>query len=449
MIYKVNKLFAITALFMMDIFVILISLYFANFVRNSFDPFFSTSHLDSSLKYLFCFPIYTILFIFIYRKIYTRRYDFWDEFKIIFRGIIFCALILFTFLSITKTSYEYSRFVFVISFFMMLFLFPIIKFIGKKILFNLKIWQKNLYVIGNSKKTEELKNEILNNFYTGFIEVSEPLTAETILISSKDFCFEELKEIVDKFSINTKEIILLPYLNHINFSNSNIYEYSNSFVNVISIENRLLSITNIFTKYFFEILLSLLFLPFFGLLLIIISILIKLDSKGKIFFRQKRLGQDKKVFYCIKFRTMYEENGDILNKYLKQNPDEITYYQKYHKYQNDPRITRVGKFLRNSSLDEIPQFLNVLRGEMSLIGPRPYMLNERKKLSKKMAIVLKVKPGISGLWQVSGRNSLTFTRRIELDVWYIQNWSLWLDFMIFLKTFNVLFGEQLQKFLKK
>jgi len=332
---------------------------------------------------------------------------------------------------------------------MMLFLFPIIKFIGKKILFNLKIWQKNLYVIGNSKKTEELKNEILNNFYTGFIEVSEPLTAETILISSKDFCFEELKEIVDKFSINTKEIILLPYLNHINFSNSNIYEYSNSFVNVISIENRLLSITNIFIKYFFEILLSLLFLPFFGLLLILISILIKLDSKGKIFFRQKRLGQDKKVFYCIKFRTMYEENGDILKKYLKQNPDEITYYQKYHKYQNDPRITRVGKFLRNSSLDEIPQFLNVLRGEMSLIGPRPYMLNERKKLSKKMAIVLKVKPGISGLWQVSGRNSLTFTRRIELDVWYIQNWSLWLDFMIFLKTFNVLFGEQLQKFLKK
>ncbi len=447
MTQKLKKIFSLTTLFVVDISVILLSLYIANFFRNSFNPFFSSTHLDSSFKYFLFLPIYTILAIFIYQKIYLRRYDFWDEFKIIFKGIIFSALILFTFLSITQTSHEYSRFVFMLSFFLMLFLFPVSKILIKKTLFKYQIWQKNIYIVGDSQKTEELKREILNNFYTGFIEVINPSKSDIVLISTNDFTFEDFKKMVDEFTLNTKEVIVLPYLSHINFSNTNSYEYSDSFVSVISIENRLLSISNLMIKFFFEIVLSLLFLPIFLILLIIVSMAIKIDSKGTIFFRQKRLGKDKKVFYCIKFRTMHCHNGNLLKTYLQKNTKEVKYYQKYHKYKNDPRITRVGRFLRSSSLDEIPQFLNVLKGEMSLIGPRPYMLSERQKLSKKLSVILKVKPGISGLWQVSGRNSLTFERRMELDVWYIQNWSLWLDFIIFLKTFNVLFGEQIHKIL--
>ena len=115
---------------------------------------------------------------------------------------------------------------------------------------------------------------------------------------------------------------------------------------------------------------------------------------------------------------MREDGDAILEKYLQEHPEEKEYYSTYHKYQKDPRITKIGGFLRRTSLDELPQILNVAKGEMSFVGPRPYM----------------VKPGITGLWQVSGRNSLNFSSRIDLDVWYIHNWNLWLDTIILLRT---------------
>ena len=139
---------------------------------------------------------------------------------------------------------------------------------------------------------------------------------------------------------------------------------------------------------------------------------------------------------------MYENGEVILKDYLKKHPEETLYYAKYHKYQNDPRITKIGVFLRKSSLDELPQIINVLKGEMSLVGPRPYMLEEAEKLREELPIILLVKPGITGLWQVSGRNHLTFEKRKELDVWYIQNWSLWSDFIILLKTIKVVLNKK-------
>ena len=175
-----------------------------------------------------------------------------------------------------------------------------------------------------------------------------------------------------------------------------------------------------------------------NILHLLISYLIKIDSKGDTFFKQQRLGRDAKVFTCYKYRTMYEESQNILDEYILKNPDETEYFKKYHKYKNDPRITKIGEFLRKTSLDELPQFYNILKGDMNLIGPRPYMLSELDDIGKgNEEIILKVRPGITGLWQVSGRNKLTFKKRVELDVWYIQNWSLWMDFVIFVKTIKV------------
>ncbi len=139
---------------------------------------------------------------------------------------------------------------------------------------------------------------------------------------------------------------------------------------------------------------------------------------------------------------MYEDSDGVLQSYLKAHPEEKMYYQKYHKYQNDPRVTRVGKILRKTSLDELAQLINVLKGEMSLVGPRPYMLSEAKKLGRYKEIILKVRPGLTGLWQVSGRNNLTFKERNELEVWYIKNWSLWDDFVILVKTMKVVFFKE-------
>jgi undecaprenyl-phosphate galactose phosphotransferase len=116
--------------------------------------------------------------------------------------------------------------------------------------------------------------------------------------------------------------------------------------------------------------------------------------------------------------------------------------RKNDKYENDPRITKIGSFLRKTSLDELPQIFNVLKGEMSLIGPRPYMPNEHSKMGDNIDIILAVKPGITGLWQVSGRNEVEFASRVNLDVWYVRNWSVWSDIVILIKTVQVVLGRK-------
>jgi len=259
-----------------------------------------------------------------------------------------------------------------------------------------------------------------------------------VIISSRGFDINYLQESINEFSRNTKDIYIIPYLDNLNFTHTTIVDFSNIRFSALHIENRLLNYKNIFIKYFFEKIVVLLLFPFALILHIFIRYMIKTDSKGDVFFIQQRLGKDFKIFNCYKYRTMYEDSKNILDEYLLKKPDEVEYFKKYHKYRNDPRITKVGNFLRKTSLDELPQFYNILRGEMNLIGPRPYMLNELEDIDKSnQEIILKVKPGLTGLWQVSGRNELTFKKRVDLDLWYIQNWSLWMDFVIFLKTIKV------------
>ncbi len=139
---------------------------------------------------------------------------------------------------------------------------------------------------------------------------------------------------------------------------------------------------------------------------------------------------------------MREDGDGILEAYLKEHPEEVENYKKYHKYENDPRITKIGNLLRRTSLDELPQIFNVYKREMSFIGPRPYMLNEKEKIGDALDALLMVRPGITGLWQVSGRSDVDFHSRVKLDVWYIRNWNLWMNFVILLKTIRtVLFRD--------
>jgi len=176
-------------------------------------------------------------------------------------------------------------------------------------------------------------------------------------------------------------------------------------------------------------------LPFY----IFIALLIKLSSRGPIFFLQERIGKDKKTFNCIKFRTMHPEAEDLLENLLSNNIDLKKEFEINHKLKNDPRITKIGKFLRKTSLDEIPQFINVLKMEMSIVGPRPIVKEEIKKYSDKLPKVLSVRPGITGLWQVSGRNNLSYKRRVILDCMYADNISILMDLRIMIRTLGVIF----------
>jgi Undecaprenyl-phosphate galactose phosphotransferase WbaP len=183
----------------------------------------------------------------------------------------------------------------------------------------------------------------------------------------------------------------------------------------------------------------------FGLLLIspvllLIALLIKLDSKGSVFYHQKRLGQDGVRFPAFKFRTMHGDGEARLAALLEHEPRLRAEYEEFHKLTVDPRVTRVGRFLRKYSLDELPQLLNVLFGDMSLVGPRPYLEREIPEMEQKEAIILRVKPGITGIWQVTERNSSSFERRLHMDVEYVRSWSPWLDIYVLARTIPVVLG---------
>ncbi len=189
-----------------------------------------------------------------------------------------------------------------------------------------------------------------------------------------------------------------------------------------------------FLDFIFAFLLIILLIPLF----LIIGILIKISSKGSIIYIQKRIGKNNTSFSCYKFRTMHPQSKYLLKKILIKNKDFKNQFSETRKIVNDPRITRFGKFLRFSSLDELPQIFNVLIGDMSFIGPRPIVKSEIKKYGKEFGKVFSIKPGISGLWQVSGRNNLSYDKRVELDINYSENINFLLDTKIFIKTIVVI-----------
>ena len=189
-----------------------------------------------------------------------------------------------------------------------------------------------------------------------------------------------------------------------------------------------------FLDFIFAFLLIILLIPLF----LMIGILIKISSKGSIIYIQKRIGKNNTSFSCYKFRTMHPQSKYLLKKILIKNKDFKNQFSETRKIVNDPRITRFGKFLRFSSLDELPQIFNVLIGDMSFIGPRPIVKSEIKKYGKEFGQVFSIKPGISGLWQVSGRNNLTYDKRVELDINYSENINFLLDIKIFIRTIVVI-----------
>ena len=176
-----------------------------------------------------------------------------------------------------------------------------------------------------------------------------------------------------------------------------------------------------------------LLLPLMGL----VALLVKLDSSGPVFYSQERIGLGGRRFRPWKFRSMAVNAELLLKGYLAGNPELRREWEQTHKLRHDPRVTRMGRLLRKTSLDELPQLWNVLCGEMSLVGPRPIVEAEISKYSDRFEHYVKVTPGITGLWQISGRNDTTYRERVELDAFYACNWSAWLDLYILARTVKV------------
>jgi len=175
-------------------------------------------------------------------------------------------------------------------------------------------------------------------------------------------------------------------------------------------------------------------------LLLLAMLFVKMDG-GPALFGHKRLGLQGTPFSCLKFRSMITNSDAALKKYLSENADARAEWLQDHKLRNDPRVTRFGKFMRRTSIDELPQLFNVLKGDMSIVGPRPIIVAETEKYDNDISHYYRVRPGITGLWQVSGRNDVSYAQRVRMDSWYVRNWSLWHDIAIIFKTIPVVLNR--------
>ena len=414
-----------------DIVIITFSIYLSYIIRGEFENLgYNTVPLGQYFEF---YPLLLVpILLFAYEGIYTYRYDFWHESRLILKGIIFSTIIIFAYLAMTKMIIDYSRFVIGIAFLIMMILIPLSKNISKKILHKLGLWQKKAKIYGNDPF---LTDEIYGNPYLGYVKPNAHEKHSTVFVNSKDSDLATLKKVISSEIKSREEVIFIPLMDDYDLTHSHIYDLSNTRTNLIVFQNRLKSRTRIIFKNVSDFTLTLVLFPLLIPIMLFIAYKIKRDNPNeKILFKQKRLGKNGGKFSCYKFRTMHEDSDALLQEYLKMHPEEIDYYKIYHKYKNDPRVTKVGYFLRQTSLDELPQVFNVFRGDMSFIGPRPYMLNEKEKIGEEIDTVLTVKPGITGLWQVSGRSDVDFASRVELDVWYIRNWNLWMDLVILIKT---------------
>ena len=420
-------------LFIFDVLSILLSLLIGFVVTNMINHtigFSSHTFLNASYGLFY----FIIPFVFFYEGMYTHRFDFWHELRLIVKGLFLSLIIIFAYLSLTQTTGEHSRSVIIISFIFMTIFIPIIKIMVKKKLFDIGLWKLGVKILQEDTSMESM---IFDNPYIGYIKSSRK-EASIVFINSQDSNIELIKKQLEEEISSKSKVMFLPVFNNYQFSNSDMFELNNSRTNLVVLQNKLSSKYRKFINTAYNYVLAVVLLPLLLPIIAIISFLIKKDSRGPVFFMQERLGVDAKVFLVFKFRTMHINGDEILQEYLKDNPKEKENYEIYCKYENDPRITKIGRVLRNTSADELAQIFNVLKGEMNFVGPRPYMVTEKEKIGQTNAdVILKTKPGITGLWQVSGRSELSFDERVDMDKWYIYNWSLWKDFVIMLKTINV------------
>jgi|YelNatPaOPRAMG01_1025707.scaffolds.fasta_scaffold00630_9 exopolysaccharide biosynthesis polyprenyl glycosylphosphotransferase len=385
------------------------------------------------------FTILSLIILFI-NKAYDFRYYY--SFKPVFLSI---ALSIFSlsFLSFFYRDFSFSRLIFILTGFsslLLCFLNRIFIFLLRMGLYRFEKDITRVLLVGENEIAKIIEDFWKKNPWVGY-KVYKKISNISYLKDylEKDEKFHEIiithsisnEEILNLLDITRRKGIIVKIVPDIYLLfGSNIIFDEISGIPIVRIQTSQLEGWQGYIKEIIDIILASLGLTFFLPLILLISLLIKLDSKGPVIFKHKRVGRYGKDIYVWKFRTMYED----ADKILEMNPKLKLEFEKNFKLKDDPRITRVGKFLRKWSLDEIPQLFNILKGDMSIVGPRPVVRKELLKYGSFADEILRVKPGLTGLWQVSGRSDLDYARRVQLDLYYIQNWSLALDLKIILKT---------------
>jgi Undecaprenyl-phosphate galactose phosphotransferase WbaP len=359
-----------------------------------------------------------------------------------------------------RTAEYYSRLVFAFAWIFALIILPINRAIIRSIAVRLGLWGEPVAVVGYGPQGQKIVDFLCENLRFGLRpvalvsasnssvlnncalprfsfdnngDISSKLTNVRTLVLITSEMHEELQDaIVDQHRFGFKRLILIPNLHWVGSVGVIPYDLE-GFLGLEVRQNllkeweqslkRVLDVGMVFGLGVFA-------LPIFW----IIALVIKLDSKGNSLYSQRRIGKGGRKFNMLKFRTMVTDADQALIDHFSENQTARAEWEASQKLKEDPRVTRVGKFLRKTSLDELPQLWNVLKGEMSLVGPRPIVEEEIKLYRDGYRLYHQVRPGITGLWQVSGRNDVGYDRRVRYDEYYVRNWSIWLDVYILLRT---------------
>ena len=263
---------------------------------------------------------------------------------------------------------------------------------------------------------------------------------KTVVITAPGLAKEQLQKLISQVQPHVRNISFVPDLLGTQMMGAEVNVFFTEAMLMLKIKNQLARRRNRVIKRAFDLLFTicggLCILPF----LLVIAVMVAVDNKGNVIFAHRRIGRDGKEFKCYKFQTMIPNAQEALEKYLAENPEARKEWEESFKLTDDPRVTKLGSILRKTSLDEMPQLWNVIKGDMSLVGPRPIVAKEIERYGEYFREYAMVPPGITGMWQASGRSDTTYEERVEMDTWYVRNWSVWIDLMYLFKTVKIVFN---------
>jgi Undecaprenyl-phosphate galactose phosphotransferase WbaP len=397
---------------------------------------------------------------------YSDRKPFWTELREILNILLVLALLDLALVAFAQ--WNASRLWWALVWLFSIILLPSARFQVRRILLKFGLWKQPTLLIGSGSNALEALNALESEPGIGFeiiglLEIPESLDKKrinTIPLLNIEQVESMSKTVGMHFVIalenyqnqicenwirnlirwGAQDITVIPALRGIPLFGTNISYFYSHEVAMLKLQNNLRHFPARVIKRLFDLLLSLIILSILWPLFIYLALLIRKDG-GDAFFAHKRVGLNGRKFNCYKFRSMQVDAALQLRKMLVTDPQIGKEWVEKSKLKNDPRITNIGYFLRRNSLDELPQLFNVLLGDMSLVGPRPVIQEELIRYGENIEYYLMVRPGITGLWQVSGRNNLDYEKRVYLDTWYVKNWSLWYDIAILFKTIRVVIRQ--------
>lgn len=421
-------------------------------------------HISDWMAFHVCLGFCCVAWYSIRLRHYFYRKTFWFELKEILRTLVIFAVIEIAVMAFA--NWYFSRYIWSFTWLFVLLLVPSFRMLTKKMLDLMGLWKRETVIIGAGTNAVEAWKAIDSEKNLGFRVISFVSDNNENVKNGNIINIPVISvtpnELIEKFDKRTQFIVALeshestlrndwlrvlmingyryvsviPTLRGMPLDSTDMSFIFSHEVMIFRVHQNLAKISSRIIKRVFDIIGSLAIITISSPLLLYIALKVKKDN-GPAIYGHERIGKGGRPFKCLKFRSMVTNSKEVLDELLNSNSEAKKEWDETFKLKDDPRVTNIGKFLRKTSLDELPQLFNVLKGEMSLVGPRPIITAELERYSDEVDYYLLSKPGMTGLWQVSGRSDVDYETRVYLDAWYVKNWSMWNDIAILFKTIGV------------